>query len=179
MKETGLDLVPMQHKDLDTWRDPFTGVRYLHEQSNFIVFGGIDDVWNDEKGTVYVADYKATSKDGEVNLNAAWQKSYKNQIEIYQWLLRKNGHTVSNTGYFVYANGDRTKKEFNNTLHFKTKVLSYTGDDTWIEEVLLRAKETLMSNEIPKEGSDCELCAYRHAAGTTFKEHVFKYRKPE
>ena len=165
-------LIPYAHKELETWRDPFKGVRYLDEASQFIVFGGVDDVWNNEKGELVVVDYKATSKDGEVSITAPWQNSYKRQLEIYQWLLRKNGHAVSDTGYFMYANGDRTKKEFNNTLSFKTKLIPYTGKSDWIEALLLTAREVLTDDRIPNAGKECEQCGYRDAAGKSFRDHV-------
>lgn len=168
-----LSLVPMQHEQLDVWRNPFEGVRYHHQSSNFIVFGGVDDVWSDADGVV-VVDYKATSKDGEVTLDAPWQDAYKRQIEVYQWLFRNNGFTVSDTGYFVYANGDRSADGFNDTLRFKTKLIPYSGSDGWIEEVLMQAKATLMSDEIPEIGKWCDFCPYREAAGKSFRAHVEK-----
>jgi hypothetical protein len=54
----------------------------------------VTSVVNDEDSIVVA--YKATSKKGEVSLDAHWQVSYKRQMEIYQWLLRKNGLPVSN-----------------------------------------------------------------------------------
>ena len=168
----GLSLVPMQHEQLETWRDPFKGVRYQHQLSNFIVYGGVDDVWCDAEGVVTVVDYKATSKEGEVTIDAPWQDSYKRQLEIYQWLFRNNGFTVSDTGYFVYANGDRTADTFNDTLHFKTKLIPYTGTDSWVEKALQRAKETLVSDAIPETGKWCDLCPYREAAGKSFRAHI-------
>ena len=176
VKEAGLSFVPMQHKDLSVWRNDdstFTGVNYHHEPSNFLVSGLIDDVWQDGDGTLVIADYKATSKkNGEVSLDAPWQRSYKNQIEIYQWLFRQNGFKVSDTGYFVYANGDRSRASFDNVLHFVTKLLPYTGKDDWIEEVLVRAKETLVNDAIPSMGDGCEICPYREAAGKSFRAHL-------
>jgi len=38
--------------------------------------------------TTDIVDYKATSKAGEVTLDADWQIAYKRQMEFYQWLLR-------------------------------------------------------------------------------------------
>lgn len=168
----GLALIPMQHANLERWRNPFEGVRYHHEASNFVIFGGIDDVWCDENGTVTVVDYKATSKDGEVTIDAEWQQSYKRQLEIYQWLFRNNGFTVSNTGYFIYANGDRSQKEFKNTLHFKTSLIPYNGSDDWIEETLTSIRTVLTSDSIPPQGKYCECCTYREAAGKSFRAHV-------
>ena len=40
-------------------------------------------------------------------MDADWQIGYKRQMEIYQWLFRKNDFKVSNTDYFstgVYQN---------------------------------------------------------------------------
>ena len=44
------------------------------------------------QGELIVVDVKATSKQTEVNLDADWQISYKQQMEIYQWLLLKKGN---------------------------------------------------------------------------------------
>ena len=168
----GLPLVPMQHEQLEVWRNPFEGVRYHHQPSNFVVFGGVDDVWCDAEGTVTVVDYKATSKDGEVTIDAGWQDSYKRQLEVYQWLFRNNGFTVSDTGYFVYANGDRSADDFNDVLRFTTKLISYTGSDDWIEDTLMRARQVLTEDTIPEAGKWCDFCPYRDAAGKSFRAHV-------
>ena len=167
-----LSLIPMQHEQLEVWRNPFEGVRYHHQPSNFIVFGGVDDVWCDSDGVVTVVDYKATSKNEEVNIDAAWQQSYKRQLEVYQWLFRNNGFTVSDTGYFVYANGDQSSDGFYDTLQFKTKLIPYTGSADWIESTLLQAKEALSSDAIPEAGKWCDFCPYRDAAGKSFREHM-------
>lgn len=169
----GLSSVPMQHEQLDVWRNPFEGVRYHHRPSNFIVFGGVDDVWSDD-GVVVVVDYKATSKNGAVTIDAPWQDAYKRQLEVYQWLFRNNGFTVSDTGYFVYANGDRSVEKFDNTLRFRTKLIPYTGSDGWIEDALLRAKAVLVSDAIPETGKRCDFCPYREAAGKSFRAHAEK-----
>ena len=170
--KNGLALVPMRHERLSDWRDPFTGVRQVHEESGFEVFGGIDDVWTDADGAVYVVDYKATSKEGEVTLDAEWQRSYKNQVEIYQWLFRRNGFTVSDTAYFIYANGDRSADGFADVLRFATKLLPYTGSADWVDGALVRARDILRSDSIPAAGTSCDYCPYREAAGKSFRHHI-------
>lgn len=164
MTQYGIDAVPFAHADLDEWRENFKGVRYHHEPSNFIVSGAIDDVWVSPAGELLVVDYKSTAKDGEVTIDAPWQISYKRQMEVYQWLLRMNGFTVSNTGYFVYANGKLDRAAFDATLEFDVKVLSYEGSDGWIEENLLAIRSSLSQEELPEPGSECDYCPYRHAA---------------
>ena len=103
IEKYGVDAVPVAHKNLDLWRHNFTGVQYFHEPTNLLITGAIDDLWQNSKGEYIVVDYKATSKNEKIEaLDKAWQDGYKRQMEIYQWLLRKNGFKVSDTGYFVY-----------------------------------------------------------------------------
>ncbi|MDO8183634.1 MAG: PD-(D/E)XK nuclease family protein [bacterium] len=165
-----IDAVPFKHKNMDVWRENFVGVQYLHPDSNFLVFGAVDDIWQNKNEELIVVDYKATAKDGEVTLDAEWQDSYKRQMEIYQWLLAHNGFTVSNTGYFVYVNGKRDAKAFDGKLEFSVKVIPYTGSGDWVGERLMEAKKCLINEDIPAANQACEYCQYRVAA--QLKEQV-------
>ena len=159
MREAGIDAVPHSHPQLDRWRANFTGVRSVH--GGFELFGAIDDLWRD-LGTdeLIVVDYKATSKDAEVTLDAGWQDGYKRQMEFYQWLLRRQGLAVAKRGWFVYCNGRRDLEGFGNRLEFRVKMIPYDGDDTWIEPVLLGIRRTLDAAEPPARTWDCEYCAF-------------------
>jgi RecB family exonuclease len=105
MVENKIEAVPFVHQDLNKWRENFVGVQYLHEPTNLLITGAVDDIWVDDKGELMVVDYKATAKKAEVSLDAPWQIAYKRQMEVYQWLMRKNGFSVNPVGYFVYTNG--------------------------------------------------------------------------
>lgn len=165
METYGVDAVPFAHKNMDIWRDAFKGVGYLHPPTNFFVYGGVDDVWVNPQEELHVVDYKATSKDGEVSLDAEWQDGYKRQVEVYQWLFRRNGFTVSPRAYFVYCNGKRDREAFDGVLEFSVKVIPYDGDDAWIESTLIEAHALLSSEAIPVKSERCDYCAYREAAG--------------
>lgn len=167
-----IDAVPFIHKDLNVWRENFTGIQFLDKKNNLLIFGAVDDVWVDKKGNLIVVDYKSTSKDSEVNLDADWQIAYKRQMEVYQWLLEKNGHKVSNTGYFVYANATKARDSFDARLEFQMKIIDYTGDHSWIDPVLGEIKKCLDGNGIPSESSECKYCDYRNKAGNAFKKHI-------
>src|SRR5215471_995919 len=143
MVEFGVSAVPFQHQQLDVWRETFTGVVAIHEPTNLHVFGAVDDLWVNEAGEVMVVDYKATAKEKDVSLDAEWQVSYKRQMEVYQWLLRQNGLKVSDMGYFVYANGRLDLDGFYNKVEFRTKVIPYTGSDTWVEPTLVKMKDCM------------------------------------
>ena len=164
MKAYGIDAIPFEHEKIDEWRDSLrAGVQHLHKVTNLMVTGGVDDVWVNPKGELIIADYKATSKNGEVNLDAEWQDGYKRQMEVYQWLFRQNGFKVSDTGYFVYCNGKADREAFDGKLEFDVKLIPYKGDDSWIEETLKNIKKCLVSDLIPDSSQDCDYCRYCQA----------------
>lgn len=164
MKQYGIDAVPLAHEKLEEWRDSLRrGITAKIDGSNVIVTGGVDDVWINPQGEYHIVDYKATSKEDEVTLDAQWQDGYKRQMEIYQWLFRKNGFNVSSTGYFVYCNGDTDKEAFDGKLEFNIKIIPYEGDDSWVENTVLSAIKCLNADALPDSGPDCDFCKYRLA----------------
>jgi CRISPR/Cas system-associated exonuclease Cas4 (RecB family) len=177
MTEYKIDAVPFAHKDLNKWRENFVGVQSLHKPTNLLIFGAVDDVWIAPNGELIVVDYKATAKKSEVSLDADWQIAYKRQMEVYQWLLRKNGFKVSDTGYFVYANGILDNDGFNNRVEFRTKVIPYTGSDAWIEPVILDIKKTLDMESLPKHSETCEYCTYTGSRLLLTMEYLKKSKK--
>jgi CRISPR/Cas system-associated exonuclease Cas4 (RecB family) len=177
MKAYGLKAVPFQHKDIDTWRENFVGVQCLHKPTNFLVTGAVDDIWINDDGELHIVDYKATAKDSEVNLDAEWQDGYKRQMEVYQWLLRQKGFKVSDTGFFVYANGQRDRKAFDGKLEFDVKIIPYKGNDSWIEKTLEKIKDCLSDDRIPASSKTCDYCSYTAALGDVLRENAKS--KPE
>jgi CRISPR/Cas system-associated exonuclease Cas4 (RecB family) len=165
MTDNQIKAVPYQHADLDKWRANFTGVSTLHKPTNLHVFGAVDDIWVNDLGELIVVDYKATAKSSEVSINSDWQISYKRQMEVYQWLLRQNDFIVNDTGYFVYTNGRMDLDGFNDRVEFRTKIIPYTGDDSWIEPTLAKMKACMESDDMPPigeaaMGGPCEFCTY-------------------
>ena len=96
-------------------------------------------------------------------LDAEWQMGYKRQVEVYQWLFRHNGFTVSPVAYFVYCNGDLDAKAFDGKLEFKVKVIPYEGNDAWIPKTLAALRSTLEADAPPAPGAKCDYCAYYNA----------------
>lgn len=84
-------------------------------------------------------------------------------MEIYQWLFRKNGFKVADTGYFVYCNGNTDKEAFDGMLEFEIKLIPYTGNTDWVEKTILDAIRCLQSDVLPEPGQDCDFCKYRQA----------------
>lgn len=169
----GIDAIPVADEHLAEWRDNFKGIQYLHRPTNLLIFGAIDDLWQNSKGEYIVVDYKATSKNGEINeLNQTWHKGYKRQMEVYQWLLRQNGYKVSSTGYFVYCNGKKDKKAFDARLEFDVTLIPYRGDDSWVEKTIFDIHKCLNSDRIPEASPDCDYCSYVNAVRRQTREHA-------
>lgn len=163
----GIDAKPVAHESLNMWRENFKGIRFHHQPSNFIITGAIDDLWQNAKGEYIVVDYKATSKATEiVALDQDWHIGYKRQMEVYQWLFRQNGFPVSSTGYFVYCNGRTDVAAFDGKIEFAITLIPYTGDDSWIENVLSDIRTCLSGSTIPAANAECDYCNYRLAAVT-------------
>ncbi|MBU1123662.1 PD-(D/E)XK nuclease family protein, partial [Patescibacteria group bacterium] len=125
--------------------------------------GAIDDIWVDPKGKLLVVDYKSTSTSKKIDINdgTPWKEAYKRQMEIYQWLLEKNGFDVSDTGYWVYVNADTEQDAFNAKLVFEEEIISHKGDRSWVEQAIVDAHKCLMGDKAPECGEECEWCKYR------------------
>lgn len=166
-EEYGIDAVPFKHEKMEEWRDSLHhGIQYLHEPTNLLICGGVDDVWVKPDGELIIVDYKATAKNGEIEWDdsAKHHQAYKRQMELYQWLFRKNGFEVSDTGYFVYVNGQTDRDGFHGKLEFTAKLLPHAGSTDWVEPTLQAIHKCLVSDSLPESANDCEFCQYRAAA---------------
>lgn len=164
MSKNNIQAIPFAHEHLDRWRHNFTGVGTDHKPTNLHIYGAVDDVWVNDDEELIVVDYKATSKNSEITLDADWQISYKRQMEIYQWLLKQNDFKVQDRGYFVYTNARMDLDGFDDKLEFRTKVIEYDGDSEWVEPVIVKMKECLDS-DMPEVGTaamggPCDFCEY-------------------
>lgn len=173
MKKYKIDAIPLADKRLDEWRDALRyGVQYHHKPTGLIFRGGVDDIWVNPKGELIVVDYKATSKKNEVTIEGYWQQGYKRQVEIYQWLLRGIGEKVAPTAYFVYVNGNSDAEAFDGKLEFDVKIIPHTGDDSWIDPLVLKLAECLKGEDTPEATDSCEYCRYREIAGKELLSRV-------
>jgi hypothetical protein len=155
----GLDAVPFQHPDLNRWRHNFTGVRWPDEQTGWTLFGAIDDLWKARAGELIVADYKATARAEMPTANNLYP-SYRRQMDVYQFLVRRQDLEVSDRGWFVYTNGDGRAGGFGDKLSFTTSMVPYDGNDDWVLDTFRRAVATVEGGALPPPGEECKYCAY-------------------
>lgn len=164
IKEYGIDAVPMDHEKLEDWRNNFRGVQFLHKPTNLLIFGAIDDLWQNSSGELIVVDYKSTSIGEKItSLDKEWHKGYKRQMEIYQWLFRQNDYKVADVGYFLYCNGNKDRERFDGRLEFDLTLIPHAGGDSWVEGVVNEIGKCLRESAQPNASNDCEYCTYRQA----------------
>ena len=171
--------VPFQHPEIDKWRDSMHhGLSARFGNTNIMLFGGVDDVWINTDDELHIVDYKATAKKTfNPNFDTGWEVCYKRQIEIYQWLFRKNGFKVSDIGYIIYANGKSDEKEFNKNLSFEEYLFPLACNTDWVDEIIKEIYQCLNSEKLPKSGGGwngegCEQCLYKKKLFDIFKAHT-------
>lgn len=168
MERHGIEALPFQHEKMSQWRHNFTGVQYEHKPTDFLVYGAVDDIWVNPDGQVMVVDYKATG----ANQHQIYP-SYKRQMEIYQWLLSKNGLDVSPIGYFVFAKVSKAggfgmgqapalrSLGAGGVLSFDLIIEPQEGDTSWVEDALVAARKTFDKEKSPAASTECVYCQYR------------------
>jgi hypothetical protein len=162
IEEFGIDARPAPHEQINVWRENFKGVQYHDPEINFIITGAIDDLWINSREEYIVVDYKTTAKATPVVAlgTGGHHDSYRRQMEVYQWLLRKNDLRVSDTGYFVYCTGQPDNEKFDAHIDFDMRIIPYTGSDAWVSGVIADMKQTLDTDMIPEASHECDYCLY-------------------
>jgi len=161
--ENNLDVIPFDHEDIDKWRHNFIGISHEYVDKKFKFFGAVDDVWTRPNGELIIADVKATAVN-EFNWDNIYAKDYgkgyQRQLEVYQFLFRKNGFKVSNTAYLLYFNGKKHNKMFDSSLSFDYHLIKLNCDDGWVEDKVFEAMDVLRSNILPDGSANCPTCSY-------------------
>ena len=186
MEAAGLGhLRPFAHPNMDKWVEAmqFGAADHFHidhEETNIRFGGGVDDVWeNVESGELHIVDYKSTAQlakepkpidasfiaPPENPAEKDYKGSYRRQMDMYQWIARRMGFDVSDTGFFVYVDGQHVGESgmlsgedpWQAWMRFNVSVITYEADDSWVEGALRRAKH-LVSQEglCPDHSADCE-----------------------
>ena len=168
-------LIPFAHGDLEKWTSSLhfglspQHLNTVHEITNICVGGGLDDVLlNTETKELHIVDFKSTANLSKqpkpVDLHGKWKLSYKRQMDIYQWIMRRKGFSVSDIGYFLYVDGQHLNVDGMIDLEnpskaymsFNTSLLEYQGSEHWIEKTLRDIKGVLTSSFSPSHSEDCE-----------------------
>jgi hypothetical protein len=165
-KEYDLEhVIPFKHDEMDQWRDALRGgILHRFEDTNFILSGGVDDIWfNTKTEELIVVDYKSQASLDPVEtcayLRNVYHQGYKLQMDFYNYLLKSKGYKISPTSYFLVVNADRTAEGFYGKMVFSETLIPYENNILWIPEKIKEMIKTMNSNTLPDSHKSCENCA--------------------
>ena len=112
---------------------------------------------------------QSQSKNKEVSpsqyLSDPYHAGYKQQMDIYVFILKKMGFAVSAKTYFYVCNANKNKENFNAILSFDVTLVEYETNINWIDDKITEMKDILDLDEVPELNLYCENCAYLEQGG--------------
>ena len=164
--ENGLDhLVPFDHPDFDNWRDALHhGLMARFENTNIILKGGIDDIWQDSNNDkLVIVDYKSQANTKSLAptdyLSEPYHEGYKIQMDFYAFLLQEMHFEVSDTSYFLVCNADRGANGFNGQMRFSETLIPYLWSTDWIPAKVREMIDLMNQKTLPAGNPSCVNCA--------------------
>ena len=140
-------------KLLEIWRNNRKGIEYLDQDSGILLHGAVDNILVSKSGKLIVLDYKTRG----FPVKEDTHEHYQLQMDIYNFLLRKNNYETEDFTYLLFYYPKEVKETgeiiFNTELR-KIKVNAKEGEKIFNDAVAL-----ISSKEEPEE--KCEWCEGR------------------
>src|SRR3989338_8165204 len=137
---------------LKLWRNNFKGIQYIDEKSGILLRGAVDDLL--EHGSkLIVLDYKTRGFPVKDDTSA----HYQDQLNIYNFLLRKNGYKTEDFAYLLFF----IPESISETGHFvfHTELVKMAINIRHAEELFHRAID-ILQNGIPDVSEKCGFCKW-------------------
>jgi len=136
---------------LKIWRSNFKGIEYLDKKGN-LLHGAIDNLLVKGKKLI-VLDYKTRG----FPLKEDTHEHYQLQMDIYNFLLRKNGYETEDYTYLLFY----YPKEVLETgeVIFNTNLIKIQTSAKKGEEIFNKAIK-LLEGDIPEASEECGFCKW-------------------
>ena len=160
LKKLSKNFIPIEHIRLNEWKNSFKGCGFLHKDTNFFIYGIIDDIWiNTSSEKNYSIIIKSTSKRDQLSFENIWS-GYWRQLSLYSFILSNNSLLMSKTGILIYINTPTNLNKIEGSqalrLNFFEKILNFD----WIEDTLQNIYALLNNSETPDSSKRCKYCNY-------------------
>jgi len=145
---------------LNQWRSNFVGIRFYDSDLDATLFGAVDDVLEFHDGKLAPLDYKSTgSKIANV------YDRFQIQMDIYTYLLEKNGFATPRKGYLAFYIVDK-ENGFNDKLPFRKELHEIETNPSDVPELFQDAVSVLRKTSPPAHSADCKYGRWlKQAAG--------------
>ena len=134
-------------KKLEVWRSNFKGLQY--EEEGVLLRGAVDNILV-RRDTLIVLDYKTRG----YPLKEDTHEHYRVQMDLYNFLLRKNGYKSADYSFLLFYYPNRVTST--GEVVFDTKLVKVSVGDG--EKVFKSAIKLLKKKNIPKGSKDCPFC---------------------
>ena len=139
---------------LKDWQNNFKGLQYIDEESGVLLRGAVDNILvKGEK--LIVLDYKTRG----YPLKEDTHEYYQTQMDLYTYLLKKNGYAVEAYAYLLFYYPNRVLE--GGEVVFDTKLVKMDALLTRGEKVFKDAIKLLHLEEAPKATEDCGFCSFK------------------
>jgi hypothetical protein len=139
-------------EQLEEWRDYKRGLKYFDAEGN-LLRGMVDDLLERE-GKLIVLDFKTRGYPCKDDSHTY----YQDQLNIYNFLLRKQGLETENYAYLLFYSPEKVNS--NGDIHFKTelkKVMTNAAEGGRLFTDAIK----LLKGSIPEANPECGFCKTR------------------
>ena len=136
---------------LEEWRDNFRGILWKDENDN-ILRGAVDNILVKDKKLI-VLDYKTRG----FPLKEDTAEYSRHQLDVYNFLLRKNGYETEDYGYLIFYYPKEVNE--NGDVVFDTRLIKMDINVKNAESLFKKAI-SLLKGKMPKSSEDCEFCKW-------------------
>ena len=137
---------------LKIWRNNLKGIQYKDPSGN-LIRGAVDNIL-EKGGKLIVLDYK--TRGFPLKENTA--DHYQDQLDIYNFLLRKNNFETENYAYLLFYHPDKVNSE--GEILFHTDLIKMGISIGNAEKIIKNALKTLEIG-MPDNSEECKFCKWR------------------
>jgi len=135
---------------LNQWRNNFAGIRFYDPELKASLFGAVDDILEFEGGKLAPMDYKSTGSQ-VANIYDRFQL----QMDVYTYLLEKNGFLTPGKGYLAFYIVDKNNG-FGDRLPFRKELHEIETNPSDVPGLFKEAVLLLREAAPPPHSSDCK-----------------------
>jgi len=144
---------------LDVWRNNFKGIRWSDEEGN-VLRGAVDEIL--KKGNLLIVlDFKTRG----FPIKKDTHESYQDQLNIYNFLLRKNGLETEEYAYLLFFH---PKKMKSGGVAFHSELVKVRISPKNAEKLFKDALKVL-KGRMPKSAKDCKYCKWAKSLQSAYR----------
>lgn len=136
---------------LTIWRNNFKGIQWADKEGN-LFRGAVDNILKKGKKLI-VLDYKTRG----YALKEDTAEHYQDQLDIYNFLLRKNNYETEDYAYLLFYHPDKVNDD--GSVIFNTDLVKMSINIKNAENIFNKAKK-LLKGPMPEAGKECGFCKW-------------------